>query len=324
MAKSMAVRLRERLRSWRRRRAGVPPRPEWVQVEINNTCNLKCVMCPRSSLGRSPRHMTLTEFKDIADKCQAAGVPRLRLFFMGEPLLHPDLLDMIAYAKQIGISDVEFNTNAALLSEDKARAILASGLDEIVFSLDGADKETYEAVRVGAEWETVSANVERFCRLRKESGQAKPRTRVQTMVMERTRGQIPAFRARWESLADEVAVQCVREYHGLEGLRTTQVLPGDELRPCPAPWTYLVILADLRVVPCCEDISGQMTLGNVADTDILTLWREAPRLQALRERQLQYDYRGFPRCAECEVPNLSLVQRKAAAAAAESGPRTSP
>ena len=75
-----------------------------------------------------------------------------------------------------------------------------------------------------------------------------------------------------------------------------------------------MILADQRVVPCCEDISGELTLADITQTDIRTLWHENARLQTMRERHLRYDYRGYPRCAGCEVPNLSLLKRKAAEA----------
>jgi MoaA/NifB/PqqE/SkfB family radical SAM enzyme len=314
MPKPLLTRVREVVHSLRQRARGLPSAPDWVQVEINNTCNLRCVMCPRDAMSRPPHHMTLDQFRDIADKCRAAGVPRLRLFFMGEPLLHPDLIEMIRYAKAIGTPSVEFNTNAALLDEAKADALLDSGLDEIVFSLDGTDAPTYEAIRVGGHFDEVMARVESFCRLRNERGLTRPRTTVQTIVMDGTRDQITDFRARWEPVADAVEVTCVREYHTVSGVRTTDLQPGDELRPCPALWEQLVILADLRVIPCCVDINGDMSLGSIADTDIETLWRTNQRLKDLRARHLRYDYRGYPLCKGCEFTNASVVRRKIAEA----------
>lgn len=314
MRKPIKTRLRETARAWRRRLRGVPPAPKWVQVEINNTCNLNCVMCPREAMDRKVRHMTMEEFRDIADKCAEAGVPRLRLFLLGEPLLHPELADMIAYAKQLGIPSVEFNTNAALLDAAKTEAIIDAGLDEIVFSLDGTDAETYEAIRVGGKFDEVMDNVEYFCKRRKQKGAEKPRTTVQTIVMESTKEQMPEFRARWAPLADVVEVQCLREYHGIEGLRTTEIRVEDELRPCPVLWEYLIILADLRIAPCCVDINGEMSLGSIAETDIKTVWRRNARLNDLRAHHLRYEYHCHPLCDGCEFTNVSLIKRKAAEA----------
>lgn len=314
MGKSVRTRIKERLRSWRQRINGPPLAPAWVQVEINNTCNLRCVMCPRQAMKRAPRHMTVDEFCSIADKCRSADVPRLRLFLLGEPLLHPDLCQMIRYAKSIGVPSVELNTNAALLDADRTEELLTSGLDRIVFSLDGVDAQTYEAIRVGARFEPVMANVEAFCRRRAERGQSTPHITVQTLVLASTRDHIGEFRRRWEPLADAVEVQCIREYHGVEGLRTTQIQPDDELRPCPALWEYLVILADLRLVPCCVDINGDMSLGSIAHTDISTAWQTSPTLNALRRAHLRYCYDDFPLCRGCEFTNVSLLKRKAAEA----------
>lgn len=288
-----------------------------MQVEINNTCNLRCIMCPREAMTRKARYMTFEEFRRVTDECRALGTPRLRLFLLGEPLLHPELEDMVAYAVKAGIPSVEFNTNAALLTEDKARGLIAAGLHQVVFSLDGIDAATYEHIRVGGRFDAVMANVEAFCRLAREAGERAPRTIVQTIVMQDTRDQIAAFRKRWEAVADRVEVQCLREYHGVEAGRTTTIHPDDELRPCPALWEYMVILADGRVVPCCVDINGDMTLADANTADLRALWRGGEALSKLRRQHLRYDYRGLPLCRGCEFTNVSLLKRKAA----ESGAR---
>lgn len=308
--------LKQFRRAYLRRRQGVPAAPSWVQVEINNTCNLKCVMCPREAMTRKARYMTAAEFGDIADKCRAASVPRLRLFLMGEPLLHPELAEMIAYAKSVGIPSVEFNTNAALLTAEKAEAVIEAGLDQIVFSLDGVDAATYEGIRIGGKYDEVTAHVEDFCRRVQARGKG-PHTTIQTIVMGSTREHVPAFRERWLGVADRVEVQCLREYQGVEAGRTTQIRPDDELRPCPALWDYLVILSDRRVVPCCVDINGDMTLGDIADTDIQTLWTRNPVLQELRAHHLRYGYTDYPLCRGCEFTNVSLLKRKARETEAE-------
>ena len=98
---------------------------------------------------RPARLMSLEEFQAIARDAVAAGIPRLRLFLLGEPLLHPDLPEMIRFAKSIGVPSVEINTNAVALTPELSRELLATGLDEVVFSLDGSDAAGYEAIRVG-------------------------------------------------------------------------------------------------------------------------------------------------------------------------------
>ena len=303
-------RLRERLRSWRQRLRGVPPQPQWLQVEINNSCNLACVMCPRAAMQRPVRLMSLQEFRDVAGSAVAARIPRLRLFLLGEPLLHPNLGEMIRSAKSLGVPSVEINTNAMDLTPEWTRELMAAGLDEIVFSLDGVDADSYERIRCGGDYERVVGNIESFFRLRQDSGAVTPRAVVQTILMQSTAGQMRAFVNRWRHVADRVQVQALRQYHGVEGLSPFSLRPGGERRPCPALWSYLVVLSDLRVVPCCTDINGDLALGDVREAPLAEWWHH-PRLQSLRRAHLALDFSELPLCADCEFISLDLLREKA-------------
>ena len=313
MPKGLLTRFREKSRAWRHRLRRIPPRPDWVQVEINNTCNLNCIMCPREAMTRPLRHMALDEFQDIAQKVKAAGVARIRLFLLGEPLLHRDLLPMIRYAKQIGIPSVEINTNGVLLDEAASRELIAAGLDEVVFSVDGADAETFEAVRRGASYEEVASNIRGFFRVREQMQAHRPRGVIQSLLMEPTRGQMQVFVDRWHPVADELRIQAIREYHGVAGLSFTELSPDDELRPCPALWSYLVILADLTVTPCCTDINGDRALGTITEGDITDLWLHNEQLNHLRRCHYRLDFADLPLCRDCEFISLDVLRRKAAA-----------
>ncbi len=305
--------MRERLRCLRRRLRGVPAVPDWLQVEINNSCNLACVMCPRAAMRRPVRLMTLEEFRPIAAAAACAGIPRLRLFLLGEPLLHPDLLEMIRYAKSAGLPSVEINTNAVALTPELSRGLVAAGLDEIVFSLDGIDAESYESIRLGASYEQVVENIEGFLRLRQEAGAKRPRAIVQTILMQPTQRGMQQFVEHWQERADLVRVQAVREYHGVQGLSVCPQGEFGELRPCPALWSYLVVLSNLQVVPCCTDINGDLALGDLRERPLLETWRRHPRLQALRRAHLSLEFSAYPLCAGCEFISLDLLREKARA-----------
>ena len=130
--------------------------------------------------------------------------------------------------------------------------------------------------------------------------------------MKPTQGDLDAFLRRWSPVADRVRVQALREYHGIEGLSPFDLTARGELRPCPALWSYLVVLSDLRVVPCCTDINGDLALGDVREHSLAAWWRH-PRLQALRRAHLALDFSALPLCAGCEFVSLDLLRQKAAA-----------
>ncbi len=102
-----------------------------------------------------------------------------------EPLLHPQFQEMLRYSKKKGLR-VDFNTNANSLTEEKAKAILESGLDKIVFSVDGVSAATYEKVRRGGNYDRVLRNIKRFTHLKNTGKYDKPETGLQTIIMNGT------------------------------------------------------------------------------------------------------------------------------------------
>lgn len=141
------------------------PRPfRLVQLETSFACTLSCIMCPwhreRTSMkygGIMPRHVwgALRPHLDQVASIDFSGG--------GEPLLQPSLAPWIGEARSHGCQ-TGFLTNAVSLTPGKTDELLGAGLDWICFSLDGADKETYESIRKGADFDQVCENIAGFCR----------------------------------------------------------------------------------------------------------------------------------------------------------------
>jgi MoaA/NifB/PqqE/SkfB family radical SAM enzyme len=89
-------------------------------------------------------------FARIIDGLKDFALPPL-IFFggFGEPLSHPDIIDMVRQAKAIG-SRIELITNGTLLTSDMSKGLISAGLDMLWISLDGASPESYADVRLGA------------------------------------------------------------------------------------------------------------------------------------------------------------------------------
>src|SRR4030042_6293866 len=73
---------------------------------------------------------------------------------------------MIRIAREAGLK-TKPHTNATVLDEEKSRALIASGLADITFSFDGYDKESYESIRVGGNFEKTVGNMIRFLEIKK-------------------------------------------------------------------------------------------------------------------------------------------------------------
>src|SRR3989338_638051 len=151
----------------------LPYGPLRLWVEPTSFCNLKCPMCtskdvPEEKIG----YMDWDLYKKIIDEAKDF-VYDINLFMGGESLFHKRLPEMIAYAKANGIR-TRLSTNATVLTKDKREALLDAGLDFIIFSFDGYEKEVYEKIRVNANFEKTLGNIKAFLEEKKRRGSRKP------------------------------------------------------------------------------------------------------------------------------------------------------
>jgi len=129
--------------------------PTHLQIEPTNRCNLRCALCPvTAGMDRPNGHMDLNVYKKIVDEI-GDYVFLILLWDWGEPFLNPSIYEMISYAKQKGIKLVS-STNGHLFKDgEQAARLVASGLDSIIFAVDGISQETYELYRQGGSLESV-------------------------------------------------------------------------------------------------------------------------------------------------------------------------
>ena len=100
--------------------AETPAGPEELFVELTNACNLRCVMCPRTSSSRKVGFMEPALFRKIVDEAAHFSFCLLLPHGMGEALLHPRWQDLVGYASDRGLSPIWILTNGTLLDEAKA------------------------------------------------------------------------------------------------------------------------------------------------------------------------------------------------------------
>jgi radical SAM protein with 4Fe4S-binding SPASM domain len=271
--------------------------PLHLDIESTNACNLRCIMCPRNFMTEKIGYIEWALFQKIIDEGARYQLPSIKLNYRGEPLLYPQLPDMVAYAKSQGIMEVQFNTNGLLLSEKKITALIDAGLDRIIFSVDGATRETYERIRTGSNYEKVVNNIKTMVKTRNERGLKRPSVRVQMVKMKENEHEVADFLKMWLPVANRVAVSIEREPMGTE----KEVAHF----PCPQIWQRLMVCWDGEVRMCCGDWEGEIILGNARESTIYELWH-SEKLNKIRELHAQNRYNEIPACARCEV-NTPLI-----------------
>ncbi|OHE54978.1 MAG: hypothetical protein A2Z47_00530 [Thermodesulfovibrio sp. RBG_19FT_COMBO_42_12] len=267
-------------------------------------------------------YMDWDVYKKIIDEAKGF-VFDINLFVGGESLFHKRLPDMIRYAKENGIR-TRLSTNATVLTKDKTKALLDAGLDFIIFSFDGYDKEVYEKVRVNANFEKTLGNIKGFLEEKKRRGSAKPYVVLQVIEFQPAQPVQPVG-TEFNSVPDPAAVPEAEKRNaflkGLEGLPIDKIsiiephtfggkisresdkkfrTVGRKYVPCTFLWYSMSIRWDGTVVPCCVDLSGDMPLGDVRKETLLEIWN-GQKLIELREKIASGRYTDVPLCKGCDI-----------------------
>ncbi|MEW5766873.1 MAG: radical SAM protein [bacterium] len=292
------------LRYWNYTHKKVKPTsyPNRLYLESTNQCNLKCIMCP-NGLGLMERKKGLMDFglfKSIIDE-MAPHVEATTVHIWGEPLLHPQMPEMIDYAASCGVQ-VEMSTNAVLLNETMTKALLKTGLAVIYLCLDGAKKETYEKIRRQGSYEETKANIENFLALRREKTNGYLSVNIQIVEMDPTRDEIDSFVEKWSLPGvDHINVKAFdswgNQLPGISQLESQKRKVSPDRFHCPNLWYHAHIYWDGTLVCCDRDFDAKYPLGNVSE-GVMKVWN-GDKMARLREKHITGHLNDVPSCREC-------------------------
>jgi hypothetical protein len=169
----------------------VPALPDTLRVEVAAVGELRCAMCLarcRPPVNRLTGAMSLATFRGLLD--DLPGLRELTLQGMGEPLLAPNLVDMIRYAKSRGVR-VAVDSNGTLLYRDRAEELVEAGLDRLRVSLDGADPQGFDGGPEGAHFGPVLENLAGLVAARRAAERDTPGVRVVFVATPQNVAQLP-------------------------------------------------------------------------------------------------------------------------------------
>lgn len=193
----------------------VPQFPLHIIIETTNVCNLKCIMCYSRYTKLNYGYMGLETFKRLIDECASYKVPSLKISYGGEPLIHPNFLEMLEYASKKNVFyEMSFLTNATLLTKEKTDRILDLNLSEVIFSVDAFKKETYERIRVNSSYETVMNNINYFLDEKKRRGLKTPLVRIQLVKLKFNKDELGDFVTYWKPKVDYITMNDFIRPHG--------------------------------------------------------------------------------------------------------------
>lgn len=286
--------------------------PLHLDIEPTSACNLKCPMCPRtiivnnndSNSGFKVGFMDMNLYKNIIKQASDLGVYSLKLNWLGEPLLHDNIVEMVRYAKKNGIIDVMFNTNAKLLDEKMTRDLINAGLDKLFFSFDSPHKEKYEEIRIGANYDKVLYNITRVNEIREELGTNNPLTRVSMVLMQENMDEYEDFVDLFKERVDIIGYSYYMDHQQM-GDKNKKVTGNKKVKnfACSQLWQRLFITWDGEAIVCCADDNREYVVGDANEDKLKEIWINN-KYQHIRRKHKDGDYMDIDICSKCDVPTL--------------------
>ncbi len=284
--------------------------PICLTWELTYACNLACIHCLSSSGRRDPRELSTDECKAVIDE-----LARLQVFYVniggGEPTIRSDFFEIVDYAVDNGVG-VKFSTNGSRIDAAAATRLSGSDYIDVQISLDGADRETNDAVRGAGSWDTA---ITAMNHLRAAGfGQFK----ISVVMTRHNIPQLDAFEALAAEYGAELRLTRLRpsgrgadtwdELHPTNAqqrelynwiITRPKVLTGDSffhlsalgeslpgLNLCGAGRIVCLIDPVGEVYACPFVLHDEFKAGSVRDTGgFTTVWRESDLFTSLREPQ---------------------------------------
>jgi len=168
--------------------------PNDIYLHMTNNCNLKCPYCYNKTdretkiqlekIGMVAPTMNTEEYKGLIGRIIDCGVKRI-LFTGGEPLMRPDVLELIEFARSKSDTVVlEMLTNAILITDEVAEK-LVTYMNNVTISLDGHEKHMHDYYRGKNTFEPTVRGIRRLVAKKKEMGSARPYVCIVPALTER-------------------------------------------------------------------------------------------------------------------------------------------
>ena len=256
-----------------------------IYLEITNRCNLSCSFCLRS--GRAKSFMRTEDFRVILGKIEA-HTDHLALHVLGEPLLHPELDELLALCREHNLK-VNLTTNGTLLPQRQGLLLASPALRQVNISLHGLAELPH-----GPDQEIALAGVFAFIQramhtplflsLRLWNLSAKDNGHNQRIL-----NRITDFFALPKSLDSGPTpghglTLAPRIFLSQNGRFTWPHGPAPDLGDkgtCRGLRDHVAILVDGTVVPCCLDGEADIPLGNIHEQSLDDICN-SPRATTIR------------------------------------------
>ncbi|MEK6751412.1 MAG: radical SAM protein, partial [Chloroflexota bacterium] len=246
-----------------------PFKPLYVKIKVNYGCNLKCEMCKHWRMNRETP-IPMDRFKEVITELAEMGTQKIH-FSGGEPMLRPQLPDLVAQAAGLGMR-VTLTTNGTLINKENAKTLIEAGLRGVNISIDSPIRKMHEKIRgVEGSFKLTTRAVSMF---RKYAHKGKLTVRINTVV----------GRSNYETLA---TLPDLAHELGADGIN---LIPVDD--HCGEHLSMRkkdIALFNEKIAPQIEKRASELGI-NIADEDAFPFGRNESEVRLGRAGRYAFGY----------------------------------
>lgn len=233
------------------------------QIELTNYCNATCSYCPHSKMKRTKGYISMDTIDTIIDYMKSINQNYVALHHMGEPLLHPEVGNIIEKFTLNGIR-TEFSTNGLMLKK-KNIDILLAGISLVRIAVD----EFYN--RPG-----YIQTIQNFLELAKSFD---TKIRIHTVVG----NDLTPFKNYENGSTVILENKTLDNWAGQVDGMESKMLPAQECYF--TDHNYVVVLWDGTVAQCCLDYDGRFPLGTISTINKMQVNNPSPLCKNCKKLQ---------------------------------------
>jgi MoaA/NifB/PqqE/SkfB family radical SAM enzyme len=282
--------------------------PSQIIVDATEVCNLACVHCPHPTFKKSSHYNARYQSPDLNAKMveevhnHGKGLTQyIRYTGEGEPLIHPDIFEMLSFAKIRSGVPVSLTTNGMLLNERRLEKLLETKIDIVDISIDALNPETYAKIRVNGVLAQTRANVLRLLEAVRNNATA-IKVVVSFVEQEANRSETAEFEKFWrDSGADYVVIRRLHSAAGAVPDIAAEIRKDpseDARRPCLYPWERIILNPRGELSFCPQDWVHGSAVADYRTNTIREVWT-GDFYRGLRAAHLSGDYSCHGFCGNC-------------------------
>ena len=251
----------------------ITPFPLELSIETTNLCNARCTICAHPVMKRPKGKMPTELVSKLIDEAAVNNVRKIFLSGFGEPLIDKRIPEFVAYAKKQGIDNIAIVTNGFLLTPDLAERLIESGLNEIIISIDGFTRKTYESIRLNLKFDKLVENIQALANL---PNRRKAHISISCVDLVHNSRERDEAHTVFGPYVDAIYFRQAQDWTGVFSREEAGYSPhfGANSIPCRYLWESLSVYIDGTVPACCLDYEAEGVLGNATEKTIAEIWQD--------------------------------------------------